>query len=217
MKCILCAPETGESLIDFKLRFFNSDTYYHNVHNRRQSGTGILEFSPAKAGQDITPANYNFIHGTKSKPSSAGGTRTAYEGSGSHGGTAGDRTRKKSAASHSLAGQFHREEIKLFFFPSLLIVTHFQTSSLLLSLSGALSSITNIAFTPTTNQGALSPSLESSVQQQQAVAGVTTSKSYFSKSARVTIPPNLIPESNQSNLTLEIPSHVEAKVDDLSR
>ena len=26
----------------------------------RESGVGILEFSPAKAGQDITPANYNF-------------------------------------------------------------------------------------------------------------------------------------------------------------
>lgn len=30
------------------------------MHNRRQSGTGILEFSPAKAGQDITPADYTF-------------------------------------------------------------------------------------------------------------------------------------------------------------
>lgn len=108
----------NETLIVFKLHLlflltqFSShpDTYYHNVHNnRRQSGTGILEFSPAKAGQDITPANYNFIHGTKSKPSSAGGAgggyRTGHEGTGSHGGTAGDRTRKKSAASHSLAGQ----------------------------------------------------------------------------------------------------------------
>lgn len=26
----------------------------------RESGAGILEFSPAKAGQDITPANYDF-------------------------------------------------------------------------------------------------------------------------------------------------------------
>ena len=26
----------------------------------RESGIGILEFSPAKAGQDVTQANYNF-------------------------------------------------------------------------------------------------------------------------------------------------------------
>ncbi len=26
----------------------------------RESGTGILEFSPEKAGMDVTPANYNF-------------------------------------------------------------------------------------------------------------------------------------------------------------
>jgi len=37
-----------------------AETYFQNVHNRRSSGTGILEFSPAKAGQDITPANYSF-------------------------------------------------------------------------------------------------------------------------------------------------------------
>ncbi|XP_022253646.1 potassium voltage-gated channel subfamily H member 6-like isoform X1 [Limulus polyphemus] len=30
------------------------------VHNRRYSGTGILEFSPQKAGQDITSANLEF-------------------------------------------------------------------------------------------------------------------------------------------------------------
>lgn len=96
------------NIIDFKLHFIPTyiDTYYHNVHNRRQSGTGILEFSPAKAGQDVTPANYNFLHGTiygsKSKPSSAGTIRG--EGGATHSGTAGDRTRKKSAAAHSLAG-----------------------------------------------------------------------------------------------------------------
>lgn len=40
---------------------YPAEAYYQNVHNpRRQSGTGILEFSPAKAGQDITPADYTF-------------------------------------------------------------------------------------------------------------------------------------------------------------
>ena len=33
--------------------------------DHRESGTGILEFSPDKAGMDITPANYNF---TQSQP-----------------------------------------------------------------------------------------------------------------------------------------------------
>ena len=28
----------------------------------RESGVGILEFSPAKAGQDVTPVNYHFSH-----------------------------------------------------------------------------------------------------------------------------------------------------------
>ena len=28
----------------------------------RESGSGILEFSPAKAGQDVTPANLDFSH-----------------------------------------------------------------------------------------------------------------------------------------------------------
>lgn len=38
--------------------------YYKNVKERkskrRYSGTGILEFSPQKAGLDVTPANYDF-------------------------------------------------------------------------------------------------------------------------------------------------------------
>lgn len=39
--------------------------YYRNVHQnnkggRRNSGTGILEFSTAKAGQDVTPARFDF-------------------------------------------------------------------------------------------------------------------------------------------------------------
>ena len=37
----------------------------------RESGVGILEFSPAKAGQDITPANYNFQ--PKERKRSSGG------------------------------------------------------------------------------------------------------------------------------------------------
>ena len=32
----------------------------NNTTNRRYSGTGILEFSPQKAGMDVTPANYEF-------------------------------------------------------------------------------------------------------------------------------------------------------------
>ncbi|XP_074594777.1 potassium voltage-gated channel seizure isoform X1 [Brevipalpus obovatus] len=51
--------------------------YCNNV--RRRSGTGILEFSPAKAGQDVTPANLSFRDVKKVK-------------------------RKKSATTHSLAG-----------------------------------------------------------------------------------------------------------------
>lgn len=73
------------------------ETYYHNIHNRRQSGTGILEFSPAKAGQDVTPANYNFFVG------SGGG------GGGGYGGGAAKKVaaRKKSLTTHSLAGMCH--------------------------------------------------------------------------------------------------------------
>ena len=32
---------------------------------QRESGTGILEFSPTKAGQDVTPANFDFDRQTK--------------------------------------------------------------------------------------------------------------------------------------------------------
>ncbi|XP_054168573.1 potassium voltage-gated channel subfamily H member 7-like [Oppia nitens] len=39
--------------------------YYKNIKEnnckRRYSGTGILEFSPQKAGLDVTPANYDFL------------------------------------------------------------------------------------------------------------------------------------------------------------
>ena len=35
--------------------------------NYRESGTGILEFSPQKAGMDVTPANYNCQKGDKDK------------------------------------------------------------------------------------------------------------------------------------------------------
>ena len=45
------------------------ENYYHNVHNRRPSGTGILELSPAKAGQDVTPANYTFAKKANRKKS----------------------------------------------------------------------------------------------------------------------------------------------------
>ena len=38
----------------------------------RESGAGILEFSTAKAGQDITPANYDFEMRDEKKKSSAG-------------------------------------------------------------------------------------------------------------------------------------------------
>ncbi|XP_015783297.1 potassium voltage-gated channel subfamily H member 2 isoform X2 [Tetranychus urticae] len=51
--------------------------YYNNIR-RRNSGAGILEFSPAKAGRDVTPANYDFREACKK--------------------------RKKSATNHSLAG-----------------------------------------------------------------------------------------------------------------
>lgn len=56
--------------------------YCNNV--RRRSGTGILEFSPAKAGQDVTPANLSFRDVKKMK-------------------------RKKSATTHSLAGECFME------------------------------------------------------------------------------------------------------------
>ena len=36
------------------------NTTYHKNIRHRNSGTGILEFSPAKAGRDVTPANFNF-------------------------------------------------------------------------------------------------------------------------------------------------------------
>ena len=29
-------------------------------HNQKRVGTGILEFTPNKAGWDVTPANFNF-------------------------------------------------------------------------------------------------------------------------------------------------------------
>jgi len=40
--------------------------YYNNLH-RKNSGTGILEFSAAKAGQDVTPANYSFSETKKNR------------------------------------------------------------------------------------------------------------------------------------------------------
>lgn len=45
--------------------------YYNNLHHRN-SGTGILEFSAAKAGQDVTPANYYFSETKKSKKKNVG-------------------------------------------------------------------------------------------------------------------------------------------------
>ena len=40
--------------------------------NYRNSGTGILEFSPEKAGQDVTPANYQFSERDRERRHTAG-------------------------------------------------------------------------------------------------------------------------------------------------
>ena len=46
--------------------------YESSEEDIRESGAGILEFSTAKAGQDITPANYDFEMRDDKKKSSAG-------------------------------------------------------------------------------------------------------------------------------------------------
>jgi hypothetical protein len=50
--------------------------YYKNIKdgktNRRHSGTGILEFSPLKAGLDVTPANYDFSSSSKTERTRSG-------------------------------------------------------------------------------------------------------------------------------------------------
>lgn len=51
--------------------------YYKNINNerkinRRYSGTGILEFSPKKAGLDVTPANYEFALNSKPERTRSG-------------------------------------------------------------------------------------------------------------------------------------------------
>lgn len=45
----------------------------------RESGTGILEFSPAKAGMDVTPANFEF-GGRDDKRGQSVGTLTSIAG-----------------------------------------------------------------------------------------------------------------------------------------
>jgi len=50
--------------------------YYKNIKdgksNRRYSGAGILEFSPQKAGLDVTPANFDFSSNTKPERTRSG-------------------------------------------------------------------------------------------------------------------------------------------------
>lgn len=38
-----------------------------NKRNERQSGIGILEFSPSLAGNDVTPANFDFSNKNRMK------------------------------------------------------------------------------------------------------------------------------------------------------
>lgn len=52
--------------VDVPLSFESSD------EEIRESGAGILEFSPAKAGQDVTPANFDFQPRDKEKKQSSG-------------------------------------------------------------------------------------------------------------------------------------------------
>jgi hypothetical protein len=67
--------------------------YYRNVHQhhhehdnhhqpgqRRSSGTGILEFSTAKAGQDVTPARFDFQANTANQPKKRSGTMHSLAG-----------------------------------------------------------------------------------------------------------------------------------------
>lgn len=47
-----------------------SDEYeYEYEHRRFSGGHGTLEFTPEKAGLDITPANHDFIGREEKKPS----------------------------------------------------------------------------------------------------------------------------------------------------
>ena len=48
--------------------------------DHRESGTGILEFSPDKAGLDITPANYNFTQTQPSRDKRHSGTLAGIAG-----------------------------------------------------------------------------------------------------------------------------------------
>nr|KAG5693503.1 hypothetical protein BaRGS_006205 [Batillaria attramentaria] len=50
----------------------DQEMYESSEEDIRESGAGILEFSTAKAGQDITPANYDFDMKDDKKKSSAG-------------------------------------------------------------------------------------------------------------------------------------------------
>lgn len=47
-------------------------SYESSDEEIRESGAGILEFSPAKAGQDVTPANFDFQPRDKEKKLSSG-------------------------------------------------------------------------------------------------------------------------------------------------
>lgn len=42
-----------------------NDSPFSDEEISRHSGTGILEFSPDKAGQDVTPANFDFKDGVR--------------------------------------------------------------------------------------------------------------------------------------------------------
>ena len=56
------------------------DDHSSDDDDHHESGTGILEFSPDKAGMDITPANYDFSHTPEPKDKRHSGTLAGIAG-----------------------------------------------------------------------------------------------------------------------------------------
>ena len=60
-------PKTFNDVVSQLLESSSGDE-----ENYRNSGTGILEFSPEKAGQDVTPANFQFSERDRERRHTAG-------------------------------------------------------------------------------------------------------------------------------------------------
>ena len=84
LHCCLSVEKEAKNIHMNNLRYAHKPKNFHDVVNQllesssgdeenyRNSGTGILEFSPEKAGQDITPANFQFSERDRERRHTAG-------------------------------------------------------------------------------------------------------------------------------------------------